>query len=202
MSRDLGRTCFGCGKGITDQSKTGRCRSCNLSASHADPEMNARRMAALTVALRTDEVRARKSNAAKRVWSKPEMREKMSMSMKAALADPAKAANHRAASRENLRRWHQTTDIDWSAHHKARARATAPWCPADRYDELLKLSKALGRAEAERVLKEDIVAKERAMTPFERQMARVAAGAKLVEVRPLRRADHDFTLGGVAPEAL
>jgi hypothetical protein len=126
--------------------------------------------------------------------------------MRAAYSDPAKRAKLTAAASDNLRRWHANTDRDWSAHHRARSMRTVPWCPADRYDELLAMSKKVGRAEAERMMREDIEARERArwnaMTPFERQMERVAAGAQLIEVRPMRRADHDFTLGGVAPEAM
>jgi hypothetical protein len=130
----------------------------------------------------------------------------MSDVKKKAMADPVKRAKVAGPAKETLRRWHETTDRDWSAWHRDRHMQSVPWCPADRYDDLLVMSKKVGRAEAERMMREDLAAKKRAadeaMTPFERQMARVAAGAKLVEVRPLRKAAPDFTLGGVAPEAM
>lgn len=69
------------------------------------------------------------------------------------------------------------------------------WCPEHRLEEYRRVQKAFGAAEARRIIEAD-------MSPFDRQLARVRAGAKLVEVRPMRRADPAFTLGGIAPEAM
>lgn len=77
----------------------------------------------------------------------------------------------------------------------AQQRTKLAWCPPSRRDEYCKVAKSLGAAEARRVIEADL-------TPFERQLARAAAGARLIEVRPLRKIDHAFTLGGVAPEAM
>lgn len=73
------------------------------------------------------------------------------------------------------------------AHQKGKL----AWCPPGRLNEYRSFAKALGAAEARRIIEAD-------MTPFERQLARVRGGAKLVEVRPLRRlAEPSVTLGGV-----
>jgi len=44
--------------------------------------------------------------------------------------------------------------------------------------------------------------RDRAPLSFEDKLARVAAGARLITVRPLRKADPDYTLGGVASASL
>ena len=77
----------------------------------------------------------------------------------------------------------------------ARQKSKLDWCPPSRRDEYRELQKAVGAVEARRVLEADL-------TPFERQLARVAAGAKLVMKPVFRRPDHAFTLGGVSPEAM
>ncbi len=43
------------------------------------------------------------------------------------------------------------------------------------------------------------VIKEVGLTAFERAMERVKAGAGIVEIRPISRADPTMTLGGVSP---
>jgi len=88
-----------------------------------------------------------------------------------------------------------------SVGQKARERMLA-WCPADRRDEYTKLREKIGAPEARRMMEADIALRESArlaaMTPFERQMERVKNGARVVDKPVFRKADHDFTLGGVA----
>lgn len=200
------RTCDACATGITEKNKSGKCRSCLMKARFADPEWKAMHVAALRAASGTVESRAKKSAAGKRVYADPSKRLVMSEAKKRAMADPVKRANVAAAAKETLRKWHETTDRDWSAWHRDRHMQSVPWCPADRYDELLAMSKKVGRPEAERMMREDIEAKRRAadeaMSPFERQMARVAAGAQLIDKPDFRKAAHAYTLGGVSPEAM
>ena len=73
----------------------------------------------------------------------------------------------------------------------ARQRSKMDWCPPERRREYEKLRSILGAPAARAAL-------EAEFTRFERQLARVAAGAKLITVTPLRRPDPDRTLGGVA----
>lgn len=73
----------------------------------------------------------------------------------------------------------------------AKQKAKLAWCPPARRAEYAKLRSALGAVEARRQV-------EAMFTPFERQMARLAAGAQLVEKPVLRRADYAYTIGGVA----
>ena len=73
----------------------------------------------------------------------------------------------------------------------AKQKAKMAWCPPARRAEYDRLRQKHGAAEARRLT-------EAAMSPFERQLARVAAGAKLITVQPLRRAEPTMTLGGVS----
>ncbi len=73
----------------------------------------------------------------------------------------------------------------------AQQKAKLAWCPEVRRDEYRKLQKSLGSSEARRIIEAD-------MTPFERQLARVAGGAGLVAAFKPTTTDHAFTLGGVA----
>lgn len=73
----------------------------------------------------------------------------------------------------------------------AQQKSKLAWCPPDRLGEYRSFCKSVGAAEARRIIEAD-------MTPFERQLARVRTGAKLIEVRPLRRlSEPTVTLGGV-----
>ena len=69
------------------------------------------------------------------------------------------------------------------------------WCPPARLAEYTRLRRKHGADEARRQI-------EATLTPFERQLARVAAGARLVTKPIIIKADHAFTLGGVASGAL
>ena len=81
-------------------------------------------------------------------------------------------------------------------------------CPPEYRDEYRTLAhtKKFGAAAARRMIEEQIAsdtrASEAALTPFERQLAKVAAGAPLVQVRPLPSRGYAMTLGGVATGAI
>lgn len=158
----------------TPISKTsrGRCRSCARRALYADPAARAR----------------------------------LSEAKKAALTDPVKRARVSVAASGNLRAFHRAGTFDWSAWHRERARKQMAWLPEDRREEYRRLRVEFGAAEARRMITEDIAAAERrrvaALSPLERQMERLANGGTLVRKFTPKRADHDFTLGGIAPEAM
>lgn len=73
----------------------------------------------------------------------------------------------------------------------AQQKAKLAWCPPARRAEYKRARSYYGAAEARRMIEAD-------MSPFERQMAKVAAGARVVAKPMIRTADHSFTLGGVA----
>lgn len=150
----------------------------------------------------------------------PEARQRAAAGIRRYLADPVARKAHAARSQEQLRAWRATPEgaakLVEQAHanlanaynpeseqkriHSIRA---AVWAgiPEHRWDEAVALSKSFNAAEARRMILEDEAAIERkrlaAMTPFERQMAKVAAGARVIPVfKPTT--GHAFTLGGVA----
>jgi hypothetical protein len=81
------------------------------------------------------------------------------------------------------------------ARHNAANRAIGDrklrWCPQEHRAEYLRLLKRIPSAEAKAI----ILAK---LTPFERQLQRVLAGATVSEKLCLRPRDPEFTLGGVS----
>jgi hypothetical protein len=121
----------------------------------------------------------------------------MSAAKKRALADPEKRGRVIATAAENLRQWHKTTTRDWSAHHRARAAARRAWCPADRWADYQALRRQSGAEQAKAMILDEIARAERkriaAMSPFERDMERLAKGARIVEQFTPRKADHDFS---------
>lgn len=103
--------------------------------------------------------------------------------------------------------------LDWTDPEvRARFKAGTPariqkridtifaWCPDDLRDEYRRLRKKgkLSAAEAKRVILDLDAYRNREMTPFERAMERVRQGAGIVTVRPIPRAEYQFTLGGVS----
>ncbi len=53
-------------------------------------------------------------------------------------------------------------------------------------------------AKAKEIMRAKIEAARAQMTPFERAMERIRNGANIIEVRPIRRPDPTYTLGGVS----
>lgn len=140
--------------------------------------------------------------AARAKYADPAARQTMSAAKKRALADPEKRGRVVSTAAENLRQWHKATTRDWSAHHRARAAARRAWCPADRWTDYQALRRQSGADQAKAMILDEMARVERkriaAMSPFERDMERLRNGAGLVAAPDLRRADHDFTLGGIA----
>ena len=182
------RTCIGCGVPVSKHSRTCRCRSCSAKHNRADPEMNARRQAALSAKQKTPEMRAKYRAGRLALIEKRK-------------DDPQWQEYLRAQGQRLYRDFCQHPDAlkrRCAAAAKAatrRAERNMAWCPPERRADYQKFRKQVGAAEARRII-------EAEMTPFERQLARVRSGAALVPTFKPRRADHDFTLGGVAPEVM
>jgi hypothetical protein len=188
-ARDLSSsamTCLDCPTPLARTNKSGRCSPCGNRHRESDPEFRARRVAGIRKAMENPE---RRKVAV----------ETMRRAGRAALANPKHRAwmveHGKRLARDVLRRPDvmEKTKAAVSKARKLRAERDLAWCPPEYRGmlERLKRSKKMPAAEA----KAAILAQ---MTPFERQMARVAAGARLVEAfRPVR-ADYAMTLAGVS----
>lgn len=178
------RVCLDCPKEITRQSKTGRCQSCATKVSRRDPEREARRLAAQKATMQT-----------------PEFRTALGRRMREVFAERRKDPAYVEARRQQGQRLRALYDASPEAQAlNASKRAIVgrklrmqrlPWLPEARRHEYENMRDKVGAAEAKR----RILA---SMTPFERQMARVANGAGLVAAFKPITSDHAFTLGGVA----
>lgn len=84
----------------------------------------------------------------------------------------------------------------------AKQREVLAWCPDDRRAEYELFRKSCGAAEAKRMVLEDLAAAETkrvaALTPLQRQIERIQAGAQLVNRPVFHRAEHEFSLVGNA----
>jgi hypothetical protein len=196
-SRPASRTCSDCSSPITRQSKTGRCRVCSLAATNADPELKARQLAAVREYSNRPEVRAAsRERLAKYRENMPEAdREKRRQRGYEQAATVLLSAEIRARSNSP------------EAKAKAGARRTETvlaWCPPPYRDlyRTLKKSQRYLAAEARALVEEAIAADKRRAKArpdtFERQMARIAAGAAVMDAPDFRTAGPQFTLGGIA----
>jgi hypothetical protein len=70
------------------------------------------------------------------------------------------------------------------------------WIPDELRPEYTRLVRNIGAADAKARIEALIADREAAMTPFERQLAKVRAGAGIIELRPLRTAAPDRSLVG------
>lgn len=154
-----------CGVAVSDQSKTGRCRACNLKRMNADPEMRRRRGETVTRKCQTDPLfHAKKANV-------------VLANKKAGMNDPVKRANMLASWRANLAK-------AFTPEALARKLAAQPegnrklaeqkiaWCPPE-YRELYRLlvgPKKMRMAEAKELIAEEIRRDLAKLGPFERQM--------------------------------
>lgn len=161
------------------------CSSCRMKALRADPEMEAKRVA----------------------------------TFRARFADPDFKAKHCAASAERLAKWRETDEgaafvkangkanlVEANSPENTQKRIRAiraalmGWCPEDRWDEYRKMARSMPAPEARRIIEADIAAKERArfkaLSPFERDMERIANGARIVEQFRPRKTDHAFSIVG------
>lgn len=209
------RTCA-CGTAISARSRTGRCGRCAAR----DPEVIARK------AKRTPEQRERMAASARAMTADPEIVAKRTARMIATMRDPAARQRHAEGCRSGKRRQlsnpaearrmqeagmalaaHNATAPDRNEVH-ARSKETLrrrklAWC-LEAYWPLNSELKARGikLEDRKRMIADQVKADDRvrlaALSPFQRQMERVAAGAQLTTKFTPRRADHDFTLGGVS----
>lgn len=155
-----------------------------------------------------------KSCAARHKYRDPAAREKMRQAKLRSLAEnPEQLAHLKEVGRAQLVKVHARMQaVGWPK------RGISLRVPEDRRAEFDKLRRRFGSKEALRIILEDIAAQQRrvgsssAVSPrpaqparqpmsFDEQLARVAAGAKLVPTFKYRRPDPEMTLGGVAPEA-
>lgn len=185
-----GRHCRHCSKQIGERSKTGLCNPCFNRDRNADPEFMAARKAAI-----------------QRKFQDPAHREKMRKAMLRTVAkmneDPAYRARlvergkHLAATA--LRSPQSLAKIASlrAENGRKRSETVMAWCPPKYRDEyrFLTVSKRMKAADARQLILDKMAAE---MTPFERAMDRIRQGAGIVTVRPIRKADHPFTLGGVS----
>lgn len=203
----MSRACSTCATAITARSKTGLCRACNIRRQSADPVWKAKRIERQRQATQTPEYRAACSVRSNARFSDPAARHAVSVGAKRAAQERPELVAKKAL---NLIAWRQANPEalrEIAAANRATVTANQRgWCPPERWTEYVRLRDKMGAVEAKQIMLADIAAKERirlaALPAFDRQMERLKAGARLVDVVPLRRPDHAFTLGGVATGAL
>lgn len=226
------RTCMDCPHQLGPKNTSGRCRPCLAKHLNSDPDVARRRREGIARRMADPEHRAAHlARVAELNRNLPEhVRESRRRHGKLKAAKLAEVArNMSAESRAKAGRSRSDTVLAWcppewrdryrdlkkrgrrasEAKHiildliagkpaptpYAQQKAKLAWCPPSRRDEYRRLCKSLGAAEARRIV-------EASMTSFDRQMARVAAGARIVVKPVIRRPDYSYTLGGVAPEAM
>ena len=165
----MGRQC-GCGKIVSDQGKTGMCKSCHAKFVGSDPIARAKRAASVAQYAKQNpgamRERARRAAATKR--ANPEMLEKLRRQMrKIQLLSFTPEA---MARRDPADRGRKAT------------RTKLAWCPAAYINEYLWLckSKCLSTKDAKAAILKQIAAVEARLSPFERQERALAQGAKLI----------------------
>jgi hypothetical protein len=138
------RTCSDCPSPISTRSK-GRCRSCTTRQSHSDPAYQAHRIARLKEATNTPEIRAARSELAKRFHAEralsPEWAERR-RALGFALGDRIRRDPKVQAS---VKRGHVSAAMK---RHENRL----GWCPVERLDEYRKLRRKVGAVEARRII--------------------------------------------------
>lgn len=178
------RTCSDCPSPITKASKTGRCRPCAGRHNHRDSAFVARLHAASAEGKRTPEARAKaKASGLRREAERKD--------------DPAWRA-YKVATGKQLRAMYDACPKAQAANlakrtlvgEKNRARVLG-WLPDRLRPQYEYLRTILGAAEAKRITMTEL-------TPFERQMARIRAGAQLLAAPDFRTGGPEFTLGGIA----
>lgn len=199
------RTCTGCGATLGPRNTSGNCRTCFNKALAAAPGIKDRQRAGIRRKIDTDPAyRAAKATRNLSPESAARRREHGRQ-----MADTLRACNDGMTAEKR------------AANGKKRSATMLAWCPPewrDHYRGLIKRGRRkpvaqamtfaaiaeaerraeIDRAEAARLAEKERAAALAAMTPFERQLARVAAGVALIPKPRLRRADPDFTLGGVS----
>lgn len=178
--------CRDCSVSTSVQSRTGRCRKCSLAVTNADPEIKRRRREGIRARYTDADYAARRNAQLHRAHMAarrdPETARRLNQNIHIArqrLNDPDVRDKFLASRRD--------------AGMKRSATCMA-WCPPDKVEEYRRLtrSKRMHAEDAKRVILESL-------TPFEKQLAKVKAGASISEVIPFkRRADPDYSLTGGA----
>lgn len=177
-------TCSECSATITAKAKTGRCRPCAARAILSDPAFAARFRSASAEARRTPEARAK----ARAISLQREQERK---------GDPAWRA-YKIASGKRLRAEYDANP-EWQAANAAtradvgrrQSFRALGWLPDRLREQYVSLRQLVGAAEAKRMTMEEL-------TPFERQLARIAEGARIVAAPDLRTGGPEYTLGGIS----
>lgn len=184
------RSCSTCAAPITHQSKSGLCRPCALIKSRADPEWQRRRIEGLRNKAKDPSYRARLAESLHR-WHR----------------ENADDPEYQARQRENGRKL-KATGLGNAAQRRGspgRVRVgrllsdqRLGWCPREYrplYQEYRR-KRGWGAERARQYVEARIAADLLNMTAFERAMAKVKAGAGIVEVQPLRQAERAYSLTG------
>lgn len=184
IAAGLSHRAIGEGMGRTWQAIANRCRKLGLSNPEA-ARLNA--AVAQRAVFCNPKRRAEISEKISRSWS-PERRERHAEMARALTA----RLGWRKPSPEGRRRMSKGCS-DW--HRRRWA-----WLPEKYRDEYTRLARNphIKAARAKEIIREKIAAEKIAMTPFERAMERVRQGAGITIVRPIRRPEPSFTLGGVS----
>jgi len=222
------RTCSDCPAELGPKNLSGRCKSCATRKNNADPVLAEKRRQGIKRRFQDPEHRARHAArcAALSVNISEEVRERRRQHGRTMVETLAKASagitkEQRVAA--GLKRTATTLawcPVEWRAKYRdlckrgrsapeakrmvldmiagrplpipyAKQRQVLAWCPPSRRAEYANLQKAFGAAEAKRIIEADL-------SPFEHQMARIAAGAQLVAAPDFRTGGPEFTLGGIA----
>ncbi len=178
------RTCSDCPSPVTKASKTGRCRPCAAKANHRDPAFRARLEAGARANAARPEHRAKMKAAARRKHAER-------------AGDPAWEA-YKRASGKRLRAQFDASPAAQAANLAKRALVGEKnrmrrlgWLPDRLRRQYESLRTNRGAAEAKRIVMAEL-------TPFERQMARIFAGAQLVAAPDFRTGGPEYTLGGIS----
>jgi aspartokinase len=187
----MDKMCSDCGKPLHAKNTSGLCRAHALAAARRDPAVQQRRVERLAEAKRTPEMRQQSREVRLKLNAErandPEWQDMMRECGKrlraALLSDPKHEAKRKARQRQ-----HQESLL--------------AWCPEEFRDTYRKIRREVGAAEARRMIKADIARAEArrlaALSPLERQLERLQAGAKLTPKFRPKPTEHDFTLGGIA----
>ena len=190
------RTCSDCPAAISAKSK-GRCRPCSMKRINSDPVLTAKREAAIAVYGASPKGRATSAANMRRYNLN------LSPAERAARSERGKRTAREVLTRPDVMARSHGPEARRKAG-LARTETVLGWCPPHLRDEYRRLlhKKHIPAAEARKMIETQIASDERArlaaMTPLDRQMEKLANGARLVtNVMPSRVAP-DFTLGGVS----
>lgn len=152
--------------GVRNPEAVKRNSAAAARAHWADKSVSSRTLHAIKASW-TPERRARQAEIARRTTAKHPYR------------PPSPEGRERITA--SVKRWH---------------RERFAWIPEDLRPLYHRLVRNRKKEAAVAEIKRLIAEREAQMTPFERQMAKVRAGAGIVEIRPLRKVEHTRSLTG------